>query len=112
MFEQDLGCMMTKIENLQTTILKNQEASERKFNDLHSKSQAQFAKVLDMFTRMEKNFKKTTHGKGSAKSQADNKQIVSESDDEGEDGVPKKRKVPYREGEDPDQAQAAIMNTC
>ena len=69
-FEQDLGCMMTKIEELQASILKNQEASERKFNDMQSKSQAQFAdlqhksqaqfaKVLEMFTKMEKNFKKS-----------------------------------------------------
>ena len=46
-------------------------------------SQAQFAKMLQMFDRMEKNYKtkpKDTHGKGSAKGTTSKKHTISESE--------------------------------
>ena len=82
---------------------------------MQTSSQNQFAKMLQMFDRMEKNFKKPkdAHGKGSVKGPTSKKHSISESEDECSDEAnAKKLKVPFRAGEDPDAAAAASNSGC
>ena len=111
--DQKIDRMMANMEALQNTILANQNESNKKFQDMQDSSQRQFAKMLQMFDKMEKNRRadqqQTVHGKGSEKGAPSKTQVDDVTADDGEDeaGPNKKLKVPFRKGEDPDAASAS-----